>query len=51
MKEERVTRIGVEAIIRGRRSVVPGAFNLLTSWAGRFLHRPITLRLAHRSMA
>lgn len=50
MTSAEVARIGVEAMLRGRPSVVPGWLNALTAWATRLAPRRLNAALAERLM-
>jgi short-subunit dehydrogenase len=48
MESEDVARQGVEGMVSGKRSVVPGMINKVTSTSGRFLPRTVLLPLVDR---
>jgi uncharacterized protein len=48
MESEDVARQAVEGMVAGKRSVVPGAINKVTSTSGRFLPRTVLLPLVDR---
>ena len=50
MTSAEVTRIGVEAMLRGRPSVVPGLMNALTAWGTRLIPRRLSAAIAERLM-
>lgn len=50
MDSPTVTRIGIEAMLRGQSSVVPGTLNALTAFSTRFLPRQLAAAIAHRTM-
>lgn len=50
MDSPTVTRIGLDALARGRASVVPGAANKATIWSNRFLPRSWIPPIAYRLM-
>jgi uncharacterized protein len=50
MDSPTVARIGVEAMLRGRPSLVPGRLNAASVWANRLLPRRVSAALAHRLM-
>lgn len=50
MESEEVTRIGIEAMLRGRPSIVPGWMNALLAWSNRLLPRRLAAALAYRTM-
>jgi short-subunit dehydrogenase len=51
MDSPTVARIGVEAMLAGRPSLVPGRLNAASVWANRLLPRRVAAALAHRLMA
>ncbi len=51
MTAEEVARIGVQAMLRGKGSVVPGWLNALTAWFVRFLPRRTAAVLAAKTVA
>lgn len=51
MTAEAVADIAVRALLRGRRSIVPGIMNSLTSWLVRLVPRRQAVSLAARLMA
>ena len=46
MQSEEVARTGIEAMVRGRSSVVPGLLNKFTTWSVRFLPRDLATALS-----
>lgn len=50
MESPDVARIGLEALFRGRASIVPGFFNALAAWSNRLMPRRLSAQLAHRVM-
>ena len=48
VEPERVAREAIDALERGRRSVVPGAFNKVNAVSGRYTPRRVFLPLARR---
>lgn len=50
MDSPTVTRQGIEAMLRGRTSVVPGLFNAVTAFSTRFMSRQFAAAIAHRTM-
>jgi uncharacterized protein len=50
MDSPTVARLGVEAMLQGRPSLVPGRLNAATVWANRLLPRRVSAALAHRLM-
>jgi short-subunit dehydrogenase len=50
MKSPEVVRIGVDAMLKGRPSIVSGRFNALMAWSTRLLPRRLQAALAHRFM-
>jgi short-subunit dehydrogenase len=51
MDSPSVARIGVDAMLKGRPSLVPGRFNAASVWSNRLLPRRASAALAHRLMA
>lgn len=51
MQSADVARIGIDAMLRGKSSVVPGFFNTLTAWSNRLIPRSLAAALAYRLMA
>jgi short-subunit dehydrogenase len=51
MDSPTVARIGVEAMLKGRPSLVPGRLNAASVWSNRLLPRRVSAALAHRLMA
>lgn len=45
-----VARIGVESMLKGRASVVPGRLNAITAWSNRLIPRRLSAALAYRLM-
>jgi uncharacterized protein len=50
MDSPTVARIGVEAMLKGRPSLVPGRLNAASVWSNRLLPRRVSAALAHRLM-
>jgi short-subunit dehydrogenase len=50
MQSADVVRIGIDAMLRGRGSVVPGPVNALMAWSNRFMPRRLSAAVAHRLM-
>jgi uncharacterized protein len=50
MDSPAVARIGVEAMLKGRPSLVPGRLNAATVWSNRLLPRRLSAALANRLM-
>jgi uncharacterized protein len=50
MQSPEVVRAGVEAMLRGRPSVVPGRLNAVSAWSSRLLPRRLSAAVAHRLM-
>lgn len=50
MDSPTVTRQGIEAMLRGQTSVVPGLFNAVTAFSTRFMPRQLAAAIAHRTM-
>jgi short-subunit dehydrogenase len=50
MDSPTVTRIGVEAMLKGRPSLVPGRLNAASVWSNRLLPRRVSAALARRLM-
>ncbi|MEW6401425.1 MAG: SDR family oxidoreductase [Chloroflexota bacterium] len=50
MESSAVARIGIEAMLRGRASVVAGRFNALFAWATRFIPRQALAGMAYQAM-
>lgn len=50
MDSPTVTRIGINAMLRGRSSVVPGVINAIMAWSTRFMPRPMSAAVAYRAM-
>ncbi|HEY0601788.1 MAG TPA: SDR family oxidoreductase [Herpetosiphonaceae bacterium] len=51
MKSEDVTRIGIESMLKGKPSVVPGRLNTLSVWSNRLLPRRLSAAVAYRLMS
>jgi short-subunit dehydrogenase len=51
MDSPTVARIGVDAMLKGRPSLVPGRLNAASVWSNRLLPRRVSAALAHRMMA
>lgn len=50
MQSPTVVKIGIEAMLRGKTSIVPGVFNRFMAWSMRFVPRRLAAILAYRSM-
>jgi uncharacterized protein len=50
MASPTVARLGVDALLKGRPSLVPGRLNAASVWANRLLPRRASAALAHRLM-
>ncbi len=50
MESARVAQIGIRALLKGRSSVVPGAFNTAMAWMMRFLPSQLQAALANIAM-
>jgi short-subunit dehydrogenase len=50
MDSEVVTQIGIEAMLKGRSSVVSGRFNALMALMTRFVPRSLAADFAYRTM-
>jgi hypothetical protein len=50
MDSPTVVRLGVDALLKGRPSLVPGRLNAASAWANRLLPRRASAALAHRLM-
>jgi uncharacterized protein len=50
MSSERVTQIGIRAMLNGRSSVVPGIVNTLTAWSTRLMPRRVQALMAYQVM-
>jgi hypothetical protein len=50
MDSPTVARLGVDALLKGRPSLVPGRLNAASVWASRLLPRRASAALAHRLM-
>jgi short-subunit dehydrogenase len=50
MKSADVARIGIRAMLRGRRSVVPGVMNTLTAWSTRLMPRRVSTWVSYLLM-
>lgn len=50
MDSPTVTRIGVKAMLSGRRSIVPGVLNSLTAWSTRLMPRRLQTWMAYQVM-
>lgn len=50
MDSPTVARIGIDGMLKGRPSLVPGRLNAVTVWSNRFLPRRASAALAHRLM-
>lgn len=50
MKSSDVAQAGIEALLRGKSSVVPGAMNAVMAWSTRFLSRKAAAAMSNRLM-
>jgi hypothetical protein len=50
MQSADVTRIGIDSMLKGKPSVVPGRLNALTVWTNRLLPRRASAAIAYRLM-
>lgn len=50
MQSPVVTRIGIDKMLQGRSSVVPGILNSILAWSNRLMPRRMAAMLAHRTM-
>ena len=50
MDSPTVARLGIDAMLKGRPSMVPGRLNAASVWANRLLPRRVSAALAHRMM-
>lgn len=50
MQSPTVTRIGLQALIRRRSSIVPGFLNAVTAWSTRLMPRSLAAAVAYRLM-
>ncbi len=50
MKSADVAQIGINAMLRGRSSVVPGVLNSILAWSNRLMPRRVAAALAYRTM-
>lgn len=50
MDSPTVTRIGIDGMLRGKTSVVPGALNAALAFSARFMPRQLSAATAHRLM-
>jgi short-subunit dehydrogenase len=50
MQSPDVTRIGIESMLKGKPSVVPGRLNALTAWSNRLMPRRLSAAIAYRLM-
>jgi short-subunit dehydrogenase len=50
MDSPTVARLGIDAMLRGRPSLVPGRLNAASAWTSRLLPRRMSAALAHRMM-
>ena len=50
MDSPTVARLGIEAMLKGRPSLVPGRLNAASVWANRLVPRRVSTALAHRMM-
>lgn len=51
MKSEDVTRIGIESMLKGKPSVVPGWLNAISVWSNRLMPRRLSAAVAYRLMS
>lgn len=51
MQSADVARIGIEATLKGRSSVVPGRINAISAWSNRLMPRRLSTALASRLMS
>ena len=50
MRSAEVARIGIEAMLKGKPSVVPGYFNAVMAWSNRLIPRRLSAAIAERLM-
>lgn len=50
MKSEEVAQIGIDAMLQGKASVVPGWHNALAAWSNRLIPRRLQAAIAYRAM-
>ncbi len=50
MRSPDVVRIGIDSMLRGKPSIVPGRLNALTVWSNRLLPRRLSAAVSHRLM-
>jgi uncharacterized protein len=50
MQSEEVTRVGIESMLKGKPSVVPGKLNAFMAWSNRLMPRRFSAALVHRLM-
>ena len=50
MQSPAVARIGVDAMLKGRSTVVPGTLNAVSAWSNRLIPRRLSASIAHRLM-
>jgi short-subunit dehydrogenase len=50
MQSPEVVRIGVDAMLKGRPSVVPGRLNAVSAWSNRLIPRRLSAAVANRLM-
>lgn len=50
MLSREVARIGIEAMLKGKPSVVPGWINAVTAWSTRLIPRRLSAAIAYRTM-
>lgn len=50
MQSADVVRVSVDAMLKGRATVIPGWLNALTVWSNRFVPHRISIPLTHRLM-
>lgn len=51
MKSPDVARIGIDSMVRGKPSVVPGWLNACSAWSNRLIPRRLSAAVAYRLMA
>lgn len=50
MQSPTVVRVGLDALLRGKTSIVPGVANRFLAWSNRLMPRRMAAMLAHRTM-
>ena len=50
MRSTDVARIGIESMLKGKPSVVPGLFNALLTWSNRLIPRRLSAAISYRLM-